>query len=145
MSFWGRLFGSDNATDKVIDHVSNGMDKLVYTSEEKADDNAKSVTEARQMIIEWLKNTQGQNLARRLLALMIASVWLLQYISVQILSIIAVWSETPDNFLKSAQVIQDNIGQMTGAMMLLLGFYFAAPHMGGIVSAALNKFSNNSK
>ena len=143
MSFWGRLFGSDNAAEKLIDHASNGLDKMFYTSEEKAEAGAADRTEARKMVIEWLKNTQGQNLARRLLALMIASVWLLQYLSVQALSIAAVWSDNTDKLMRSAEVIQDNIGQMTGAMMLLLGFYFAAPHMSNIVEAALSKFGRD--
>jgi len=144
MSFWGRLFGSDSAAEKLIDHASNGLDKMFYTSEEKAEAGAADRTEARRMVIEWLKNTQGQNLARRLLALMIASVWLLQYLSVQILSIAAIWATDTEKLMKSAEVIQDNIGQMTGAMMLLLGFYFAAPHMSGIVEAALSKFGKTS-
>jgi len=140
MSFFGRLFGSDEAAGKLIEHASTGLDKMFYTSEEKAEDRAADRTEARRMVIEWLKNTQGQNLARRILALMIASVWLLQYVSVQALSIAAVWSDNTEKLMQSAEVIQDNIGQMTGAMMLLLGFYFAAPHMSGIVEAALTKF-----
>jgi len=145
MSFWGRLFGSDDAISKVIDHAANGLDKLWYTEEEKAEDRAKSATEARKMVIEWLKNTQGQNLARRLLALMIATVWLMQYISVQVLSIAAIWADDPVKLINSAEIIKQNIGQMTGAMMLLLGFYFAAPHMGAIVQGAMAKFSKSDK
>lgn len=142
MSFWGRLFGSDDAATKLIDHAANGLDKLVYTSEEQAEDAARSTTEARKMVIDWLSATQGQNLARRLLALMIASVWLLQYLGAQILAIIAVWVSDPISLKlgRSVEILSANAEQMDGAMMLLLSFYFAAPHMGKIVDSALSKF-----
>ena len=147
MSFWGRLFGSDQAAGKVIDHAAAGIDKLFYTNEEKADDLASSASEARAMVIEWLKNTQGQNLARRLLALMIATVWLLQYLGAKALVIAAVWvdAETSAKMMASADVVSANADQMDGAMMLLLSFYFAAPHMGKIVEGALSKFGNKKK
>jgi len=142
MSFWGRLFGSDSAVESVIDHAAAGLDKLIYTDEEKADAIARDRASARQMVIEWLRNTQGQNLARRLLALMIATVWLMQYLSAQVLAIAAVWVEpdTADKLKASVSILSDNAGQMNGAMMLLLSFYFAAPHMGKIVDVAMQKF-----
>ena len=65
----GKIFGTDKAAAALIDNVSTGLDKLVYTGEEKAADHAASVTEARKMVIKWLAATSGQNLARRVLAL----------------------------------------------------------------------------
>ena len=78
--FIGRLFGAPKALEKTVDALSSGLDKLVYTKEEKAGDEAQAVTEARGMIIDWLKNTQGQNLSRRLIALSITFVWLVMFI-----------------------------------------------------------------
>lgn len=143
MSFWGRLFGSDSSVEKVIDHAAAGLDKLIYTDEEKADAVLQDRAAARQMVIEWLRNTQGQNLARRLLALMIASVWLLQYLAAQVLAIAAAWVEpaAAEKLRASVDVLSENADRMNGAMMLLLSFYFAAPHMGEIVGAAMKKFS----
>jgi len=141
--FLGRLFGSDKATSQVITHAASALDKLVYTSEEKAEDNARDTSEARVMVMEWIKNTQGQNLARRALALMIASVWLLQYVSAQVISIAAIWVETvatADKLKESTAIISANAESMNGAMMLLLSFYFAAPHMKSIVGVAMQKF-----
>lgn len=37
MGFFGKLFGSDRVIEKAVDGVYNGVDKLVYTDEEKKD------------------------------------------------------------------------------------------------------------
>lgn len=144
MSFWGRLFGTDKAASSLIDNVAKGLDALVYTDEEKAQDAAKSRSEARAMIIEWNKNTQGQNLARRIIALLVTAVWLAQYITMQILGVASVWAsgEVSQKMVESAKIIGEFATSMNGAMMLILGFYFAAPHMGKIAESALNKFGN---
>jgi len=142
--FFGKLFGTDKAIEKGIDVVSNGLDKLIYTSEEKADDAASDRSEARKMTIEWMRTTQGQNLARRLLALIVTATWLFMYLLSTALDVASIWSET---HLKALQETAGAIGtratEMNGAMMLILGFYFAAPHMRGIVTAAMNKFGGN--
>lgn len=148
MSFWGRLFGSDEATGKLIDNVSSGLDKLFYTDEEKAEDIAKDRSEARGMVIGWLKNTQGQNLSRRLIALSITFGWLLQYFVIIGLNVATVWvgPETGKKLSESAEMISNNAAAIVPAVMLILGFYFAAPHMGSIAQAALAKFGmNNSR
>jgi len=142
MSFWGRLFGSDDAAGKLIDNVSSGIDKLWYTDEEKSDDKRKSTTEARTMVIEWLKNTQGQNLSRRLIALSITFTWLTLHLVNAILGIVATWSDkiNSEKLLLSADIVRTAASDMVPAVMLILGFYFAAPHMGNIAEAALNRF-----
>lgn len=136
----GKIFGTDKAIASVIDNVSSGLDKLVYTNQEKADEHAKDVTEARNMIIRWMESTQGQNLARRLIALVIVFTWLLMYLSMMGLSLTGVWVESPVKFIESAKVIGNYAENMNGAVMLILAFYFAAPHMSSVVNAALNKF-----
>ena len=140
--FLGKLFGTDKAIEKGIDAVTNGFDKLIYTGEEKAEDQAKSVTEARMMVIEWMKSTQGQNLARRLLALVITGTWLIMYILSAAFDIASIWSvKHLDDFQATADAIGARATEMNGAMMLILGFYFAAPHMSAIVGSAMKKFS----
>ena len=139
--FIGKLFGSDKAASALIDNVSSGLDKLYYSDEEKADDAAKSRSEARSMILDWMKNTQGQNLARRLIALVVTSIWCLQYVAMMVLSVSAVWVESEsERLIASANVIGGYAESMNGAMMLILGFYFAAPHLGAIAEGALKKF-----
>ena len=145
MSFWGRIFGTSDAVASVVDGVKNGLDALVYTDEEKATDAAKDRSEARSMLVGWMQATQGQNLARRLIALVVTAVWLAQYAASMLLSVIAVWVTEPDRLKQSAVLISSSATQMNGAMMLILGFYFAAPHMGDIARAALNKFGSETK
>ena len=45
--------------------------------------------------------------------------------------------------MESARVLESNADMMSGAVMLILAFYFAAPHMDKIVEGALNKFGGN--
>ena len=141
--FFGKLFGSDKALDSIVGGAVRGLDALVYTSEEKAQDAAKDRTEARQMVVAWMAATQGQNLARRLIALSITAVWLLQFVIAQALGVVAVWSSTPDKWTESATVMTSGASAMNGAVMLILAFYFAAPHMGDIAKAVTGKFTKS--
>lgn len=146
MSLIGRLFGSEKALESVVDGVSKGLDALVYTDEEKAGDAAKDRTEARAMVVQWMQSTQGQNLARRLIALAITGVWLCMYLLSAFCGMVAVFTNT------SGVVTAEKVGQvgiiaqqaamdMNPAVMLILAFYFAAPHMGDIAKAVVGKFT----
>lgn len=129
-----------------MDGVSSGLDKLVYTDEEKADDHAKSVTEARQLVVDWMRSTQGQNLARRLIALSITGVWLMQYVVAWLMDIIAIFvgnAATRKLITEASTATDARADTMVGAVMLILAFYFAAPHMGDIASAALGKMKRD--
>lgn len=147
----GKIFGTEKALTAVIDNVSSGLDKLIYTKEEKAEDAAKDRAAARGMVIKWMDSTKGQNLARRTIALCIVSVWLFQYLSCMILSVAGIWIEPMKQtigdstvyvnpLIESAQIIGTFAEKMNGAVMLILGFYFAAPYMGNIVQGAMEKF-----
>lgn len=138
--FLGRLLGSPKALTDTINAVSNGLDSLVYTKQEKAEDQAKAITEGRQMVIDWMKTTQGQNLSRRIIALSITFVWLFMFLARMVLPIIGIWAGG-QQWDQSADVIGESIEQMTGAVMLILGFYFASPYLSGITKTAMNKFS----
>jgi hypothetical protein len=139
MSFWGRLFGTDAAIEKTIDTVSNGLDKLYYSDEEKADDARKDRSEARRMIVDWMSATNGQNLARRVLALSITFVWLSMYVAGAIGSIVSVWVDNPDNWIKSSDMIFGYAKDLNAAVMLILSFYFCAPYMGNAVDRFINR------
>jgi len=143
MSFWGKLFGTEKALSGIVDGVTKGLDALIYTDEEKAGDAAKDRTEARQMVVQWMAATQGQNLARRLIALTITSVWLLQYLAAQGLAFVSIWVDDPDKWLDAAKLMREGAGDMSSAVMLILAFYFAAPHMGDIAKAAMGKFNQS--
>ena len=141
-SWLGRLFGSEKTTNTLIETASSGLDKMFYTDEEKAEDMAKDRSEARKMVINWLANTQGQNLARRLIALSITFAWLLIKVSGVGVSIAGVWSDLDqDKVAATNEIIHNFSSDMTGAVMLILGFYFASPYMGKIVDTAMGSFA----
>ena len=139
MSFLGRLFGTEKALTKAVDSVSKGLDALVYTDEEQAQEAAKDRSEARKMIVEWMRATQGQNLARRLIALSITGVWLSQYIVAQVVSSVAVFSGDKTKLLELSDILKTGAESMDSAVMLILGFYFAAPYMGDFAKALMEK------
>lgn len=142
-NFLGRVFGSEKAMERAVDGVVSGLDKLVYTGEERAEQHAKDVSEARHMVIGWMDRTQGQNIARRFLAVIITFVWLIQYLAAIVFSMAVVWAEDAATQLRlreSADLVGGYADGMTGAMMLILGFYFAAPHLSAIIGPAMSRF-----
>ena len=141
--FLGRLFGSNEAVNKGVDAITSGIDKLFYTEEEKAEASLVLRQKAGELLIDWMAATQGQNIARRLLAVLIAFTWLIMYLISAALNVAVIWISNASivaNIQKSADVIGDRATEMNGAMMLILGFYFAAPHLGDIVNVAMTKF-----
>lgn len=146
MSFWGKLFGTEKALSSVVEGVSNGLDALVYTDEEKARDAAANRTEARQMVVGWMAATQGQNLARRLIALTITGVWLSMYLLSVACAMAAVFTNasgvvTAEKVGAVGQIASRAAEDMNPAVMLILAFYFAAPHMGDIAKAVTQRFT----
>lgn len=146
-NFLGRLLGTEKAIGQTIGAVANGLDALIYTDEEMAGDAAKDRSEARKMVVEWMAATQGQNLARRLIALSITGVWLSMYLLAVMCSMVAVFTNA-DGVVTSEKVNQVGIIAKSGAIdmgpavMLILAFYFAAPHMGSLANAVIGKFTN---
>ena len=143
LNFLGRVFGSEKALEATVSGVKNGLDALVYTDEEKAEAASGDRSEARGMVIQWMQATQGQHLARRLIAISVTGVWLFQYFISWVCVISAVFSPAQIALLlnQAAQITTEHADGMTGAVMLILSFYFAAPHMDKIVGAAMNRFA----
>ena len=146
--FLGKLFGTEKALSEIVEGASKGIDALAYTPEEKANDAAKDRTEARKMVVQWMAATQGQNLARRLIALSITSVWLFMYMISALLRALAVFVNdvgvvTSAKLFKAGLELQAAAQDMNPAVMLILAFYFAAPHMGDIAKAVTGKFSQS--
>jgi len=141
MGILGRILGSDEAITKGIDVLAKGFDALVYTEEEKATDGAKAITQGREMLVKWIASSQGQRLARRVIALAITFVWLFLKLLAGALGVAAVWVSSPERLKASAGIIGGEADSMQGAVMLILGFYFAAPYLGDIVKPAMAKFT----
>lgn len=150
MSFWGRIFGTEKALNTAVESVRDGLDALVYTDEEKAGDAAKDRSEARAMVVDWMRATQGQNLARRLLALSIATVWLTNYLISVACGMVAVFINdtgliTSSKITAVGQIASKAADDMNSPVMLILAFYFAAPHMGDIAKAVVGKFTDQAR
>lgn len=142
MGLLGRIFGTEEAIKGAVGAVKDGLDALVYTDEEKAGDAAKDRSEARSMLVGWMEATQGQNLARRLISLAVTGVWLLQYVVAQIASGIAVFWVDRSGQLNALSALQlQSADNMSPAVMLILAFYFAAPHMSDVVKAFTEKMT----
>lgn len=145
MSFWGKLFGTEKALTGIVDGVTNGLDALVYTDEEKAADAAADRSEARKMVVGWMAATQGQNLARRLIALSITGMWLGMYLLSVLCGMVAVFTNevgvvTATKINEVGNIAKTAAIDMNPAVMLILAFYFAAPHMGDIAKAVTGRF-----
>ena len=145
MSFLGKLFGSDKALDKVIDTGSKLLDEAFYTDQEEAADRAKAAEKSRAMIIEWIEASTGSRLARRVLAFAITGVWLFLHLMSTSFLTVGVWvdPEVAKKMLASSQLLDARSTGMQGAVMLILGFYFAAPYMGDLAKGALSKFGKS--
>jgi len=146
LGLFGKIFGSEKALSGTINAVTSGLDSLVFTDQEKAESAAKERAEAGQMVVGWMERTQGQHLARRFIAMVVTIIWAVQYVLAMILDAVSIWVvEYSDGLVKTADNIRNGGDQVTGAMMLVLGFYFAAPHLDKVVGTAMNKFSGSGK
>jgi len=141
-AFFGKVFGTEKAIERTIDAASRGIDALVYTEEEKAVDAAKDRSEARAMVVQWMEATQGQNLARRFLSMSITGVWLGMYLWAQFCMTVGIF--VPDYYalrINAAGALSASYAEgLNGAVMLILAFYFAAPHMGDLAKVAMSRF-----
>lgn len=135
MGFLGKMLGSDTALGKVVDGVAKAADELHYSEEEKAAAKAKAFDQ----VIEWQAATQGQNLARRFIALSCVFVWLFSYVVALGLSVTAVWV-TDERLNESSELLRGGAEDMNGVIMLIMGFYFAARNIDKIADAALTRF-----
>lgn len=108
------IFGTAEHTKTVLDAGVAGLDKLFYTAEEKAENAARFGD----LYLRYLAATNPQNLARRLIALVVVGLWALL-----ILAGVALWKF---DAAYSAFVFStlDNIVNVP--FMIIVGFYFAA-------------------
>lgn len=114
MGILSSIFGSSKNAETIVTGASKGLDAIFFTKEEKSQANQKLAD----WYLKYLAATQPQNLARRLLALIVALLW-----AVLILFGIAIrWVsfEMSDFVFK---VMNELVHQ---PFMLIMGFYFLA-------------------
>jgi hypothetical protein len=142
-----KIFGKLFASDKVVDSGISLIDKAFYTDEEKAEDKQRASDRKDQLLIDWMEASKGSNIARRFIAVLVTLLWVFLFVFGWAVSQYAIWSEKLT--IEKLKLIQEAnapyLEQATGAMMLVLGFYFAAPFMGDIAKGALSRFSGKDK
>jgi hypothetical protein len=160
MGILGKIFGTDKAIESGLNMIYKAGDALFYTDQEKAADKENKIKQVHQFMNDWMETTKGQNIARRTLAISITFVWLSMYIVSTLMGVAAPWLDsaiplndlgvaiegyvsTYDKLMASSFALDNKADRMSGAVMLILAFYFGAPYMGKIVEGALSKFGGN--
>lgn len=109
------LFGSTDAAVQTAGTIAKGIDGLVYTDQEKADMRARSMD----WFNEYAKSSQGQNVARRLIAVLVVAQWLL-LINLGVALRLVSWLDESEYVFN----VLDNL--VKEPFMLIIGFYFLA-------------------
>ena len=119
MSWLGKLFGTDKAVGKVLETGKELLDDAFYTDDEKASDRKESAKDVRAMIVEWMKNTQGQNLSRRVIALGTTLTWLLQFWLAWVFSLVSIFCEADvaAKLAEAAELTRTSAADMSGAVL----------------------------
>lgn len=125
--FIAKMFGSAKAGDKIIDGVTNGIDKLWYTDEEKAGDAAQAKREGMAVYMEWLKSTSGSRIARRLLAVGAFTIWSVEHISAVVLRICAIWADDATKLTEAATFLRETANEQNALVGIVFAFYFGGP------------------
>lgn len=138
--FWKKLWGTDEAVRDTIDMVRSAGDKVWYTSEEKADDARADVSEARAMILRVIEATKGSNLARRFVAIIVTMIWALEHLAMVGLSVLSIWCDNGEKMLKSVAAMEPFALKTSGAMVLVLVWYFSVSETPKVAMAAVGRF-----
>lgn len=131
MGIFSKIFGTDDVIKKAADGIYNGIDKLVYTDEEKADMRLK----AAQQFLKLLKAYEPFKLAQRLLALTFAipyvAVWIISAILFIIGALVPELSNAIDASRELAKMNNETLGT---PVAIILAFYFSGGMLEGVVS-----------
>ena len=112
MGWLSKIFGDKDNMDKLASGAVNGLDKMFFTKEEKA--------EANQKLSEWylryLEATQPQNVARRVIAFIVVGLWAL-------LVLVGVAAQLFD--AAYAKYVFEVLAEVVmNPFLLIVGFYF---------------------
>lgn len=138
---FGKILGTDKALESGINSIANGFDKLHYGDQEKAEHQMQNNQAIRDFITTYMAATNGQNVARRLIALPVVYTWLCMFVFMAFCSILSVWVNNPVDVLNTAgEVVKVNglleaasrmkpyAMEMKEIVMVVAVFYFG-PHM----------------
>lgn len=104
-----------STADKVIDKVSNGLDSIIFTEQEKSDASLKRLD----FVLEYMKATAPQNVSRRVIAVIIVALWAALIMLGVLLQLVG-WT-------KDAEFIFQTLSELVNEpFMIVIGFYFLA-------------------
>lgn len=109
------LFGSPDAAVKTAGTIAKGIDAMVFTDEEKSEHKAKAM----EWLGKYMEQTQGQNLARRMIAMVVTIQW-------AVMLNVAVLLQLLEADKKSDYVFKVMDECVNEAFMLVMVFYFGA-------------------
>lgn len=110
----GAIFGSSKNTETIVDGAVAGLDKMFFTKEEKSEANQK----LSDWYLKYLAATQPQNLARRLIAIVVVGLWAALVLTAVIAQPwMPAWSD------KTFYILEDVVNT---PFSIIIGFYFAA-------------------
>lgn len=122
---FGAIFGSSENTTTIVDGAVAGIDKMFFTDEERSDASAK----LGEWYLRYLAATNPQNLARRLIAMVIVILWALLIVVTVIVKGLEMWLETvaaEGSQLFSEFVFAILVDVVMPPFLVIMGFYFAA-------------------
>ena len=110
----GAIFGSSKNTETIVNGAVAGLDKMFFTKEEKSEANQK----LSEWYLKYLEATQPQNLARRLIPIIVVALW-----AALILLAVGVYPWVPTWSIRVFYTLEDIVNT---PFMIIIGFYFAA-------------------
>ena len=109
------LFGNGKTVEKGLDMVSNGLDALVFTDEEKTVANQKVLD----WKLKWIAATGPQSVARRVISYIIVGLWAYVLMLAVHFHVIGFTKEAEFLFTVLRDVLH-------WPFITIVGFYFAA-------------------
>jgi hypothetical protein len=154
--FIGKMFGSSAAGEKIIDGVTDGIDKLWYTDEEKAGDAAQAKREGMAVYMKWLESTSGSRIARRLLAVGAFSIWGVEHVTAVIMRVMSNWFGDVTTQVNGTTVIVNKLSLsadfltetalgMQTLVAVVFAFYFGGPVLVDASANMLKKWAGTSE
>lgn len=110
----GAIFGSSKNTETIVNGAVSGLDKMFFTKEEQAEYRQKGA----EWFLEYLKATQPQNLARRLIAMTIVMLW-----AFLVVAGVSMYKFDTGYSQFIFDVLRDIV---MNPFLMIMGFYFAA-------------------
>ena len=142
----GRIFGGQKAAETLVETGLSLVDKAFYTKEERAEDHMKARIQAAESVTAWLTVSGGPNLARRFIAMGIFGMWFLLWASSVVIDIATIWVSdviTRETMLHVTQRTRDYASEINAEMILVLGYYFAAPQIDKFAAPLAQKVANS--